>query len=78
MESESQLQNLKVHKAIRPDNILARFLKESSHVIAPILTLISFCSIPNDWKKANIAPIYKKENRNKPILYHLQNHRTYT
>jgi len=39
-EVRSQLQRLKVHKATSPDNISNKFLKEISHVIAPILTCI--------------------------------------
>ena len=35
---KKQLQDLNVHKAIGPDNIPARFLKETSYIIAPILT----------------------------------------
>ena len=69
-----QLQRLKVHKATGPDNISARFLKETSYVIAPILTHIfqvslSTGNIPNDWKEASIAPVFKRGSRNDPSNY---------
>ena len=66
---EKLLRNLKVNKSPGPDDIPARILKELAHEIAPVLTHIFIQSletgeIPEDWLKANIAPIYKKGNRN--------------
>lgn len=62
------LQNLNPHKATGPDGIPAYFLKECSNEIAPILTLIFQCSMqqgsmPDEWKTANIIPIFKKGDR---------------
>ena len=62
---EKLLRNLKVNKSPGPDDIPARILKELAHEIAPVLTHIFIQSletgeIPEDWLKANIAPIYKK------------------
>ena len=59
------LNNLNVNKATGPDRICARVLRETSSIIAPILTIIFQCSldtgiIPEDWKTANIVPIHKK------------------
>ena len=59
------LHNLNPHKATGPDGIPAYFLKECSIETAPILTLIFQCSIqqgsmPDEWKTANIIPIFKK------------------
>ena len=59
------LHNLNPHKDTGPDGIPVYFLKECSIEIAPILTLIFQCSIqqgamPDEWKTANIIPIFKK------------------
>ena len=58
------LNQLNPNKASGPDNISVRLLKETSSEIAPPLALIfqaSLCqqSIPDDWHKANVTPIYK-------------------
>ena len=68
------LQNLNPHKATRPDGIPAYFLKEFSNKIAPILTLIFQSSIhqgyiPDEWKTANIIPIFKKDDRTQTCNY---------
>ena len=65
------LNNLNINKA---DRICARVLRETSSIIAPILTIIFQCSldngiIPEDWKTANIVPIHKKNDRSKPANY---------
>jgi len=62
------LKSLKPHKASGPDEIGARVLKELHDDIAPILTTIFHHSlktgqVPNDWKQANVAPVYKKGDR---------------
>ena len=62
------LQNQNPHKATGSDGIPARFLKEFLNEISPILTLIFQCSIqqgsmPDEWKTANIIPIFKKGDR---------------
>ena len=68
------LANLNVHKAAGPDFITARILKETCHVVAPILKTI-FCSslltgvVPCDWRSANVIPIYKNGNRQNPGNY---------
>ena len=55
-------------KASGPDEIPNLLLKELSQEIAPILTFIfnqtlqQGC-VPQDWKEANIAPIYKKDDK---------------
>ena len=48
-----------------PDVIPARLLKEAADQLAPILTTIYRASlqqatVPEEWKKVNIAPIFKK------------------
>ena len=59
------LNNLKIHKAPGPDGLSARVLKECSSEIAPILSLIynealARGTVPDDWRQANVAPIFKK------------------
>ena len=48
-----------------PDGLSARVLKECSSEIAPILALIynetiAQGTVPDDWRQANVAPIFKK------------------
>ena len=59
------MNNLKIHKAPGPDGLSARVLKECSSEIAPILALIynetlAQGTVPDDWRQANVAPIFKK------------------
>ena len=59
------LKKLKEHKAAGPDKITARVLKELAQPIAPILRLIFQTSydtgiVPQEWREANVVPIYKK------------------
>ena len=59
------LRGLMAHKATGPDAIPARLLKEAADHLAPILTTIYRASlqqatIPEEWKKANVVPIFKK------------------
>jgi len=62
------------NKATGPDSISPRFLKEMAHPLAPALTLIFQASldqgtIPDDWKTANVTPIYKKGDKSQPSNY---------
>ena len=57
--------NLDVHKSHGPDDIPARFLKETSDSISLVLALIFNASLhqgklPIDWKNAFVVPIFKK------------------
>ena len=68
------LRNIKPHKAAGPDNISARILKETADQIAPALSLVCQASltqgcVPDDWKLANVAPIFKKGDRSKASNY---------
>jgi hypothetical protein len=63
------LKNLKPHKAAGPDNIRPLILKELYQEISPILTFIFQISLstgetPDEWKQANVVPIFKKGPRN--------------
>ena len=68
------LNSLNIHKAPGPDGLSARLLKESSSEIAPILTLVyngSFANstVPDDWRQANVAPVFKKCEKNDAANY---------
>ena len=67
-------QNLNPHKATGPDGISPRILKELAPELAPILSFIYQTSLntgklPQDWKTANISPIFKKGDRVKASNY---------
>ena len=71
---EKMLSKLKSHKAPGPDGITARVLKQLSTTIAPILCNIFKVSyessqIPEEWRQANVVPIYKKGDRTDPSNY---------
>ena len=70
------LNQLNSNKASGPDNISARFLRETSSEIAPALAFIFQASlyqqcIPEDWRKAYVTPVYKsgKKDRSKAENY---------
>ena len=71
---EKLLNKINPHEATGPDNISGRLLKEMQTQIAPILCLIfnkSYATgiIPDDWKHANVAPVYKKGDKHKLVNY---------
>ena len=70
------LNQLNPNKPSGPDNISARLLRETLSEIAPAFALIFQAllyqqSIPDDWCKANVTPIYKpgKKDRGKAENY---------
>ena len=68
------LRGLNPHKATGPDELSTRFLKEMAVPITPALTTIFQATldqghIPDDWKSANVAPIFKKGDKSKPSNY---------
>ena len=70
------LKNTKPNKAAGPDQIPAKFIKETGDQLAPALTLLFNASmhqsrIPDDWRHANVSPQYKtgKNNRSVPANY---------
>ena len=70
---EKLLMNLKPNKATGPDSLSPRILKELSSQIVPILTKIFQMSletgeIPEDWRKANVSPIFKKGEKTIPQI----------
>ena len=63
------LKNLDPNKAPGPDKIHGKILKNCASALCTPLTLLfqsSFytCNIPNDWKTANVVPVYKKGSKN--------------
>ncbi|XP_021351587.1 uncharacterized protein LOC110449208 [Mizuhopecten yessoensis] len=65
---EKLIREIKVSKASGPDNLANRVLQQCSNELAPAMTHISKQSIltgelPDDWRNANITPIFKKGNR---------------
>ena len=74
-EVQAVLGSLDSTKATGPDGIPARLLKETASVISPSLCKLYNKSLdqgifPQDWKLANIVPIYKKGQRE-----HTENYR---
>ena len=66
-EVKDILELLNISKAIGPDNLSARLLKEASDELSPIICQFFNKSLllnkfPNPWKIANVVPIFKKDN----------------
>lgn len=68
------LLKLKPYKATGPDGISARVMKEMAAVLAgPLCNIFNMSlehsSVPDDWRHANVTPIFKKGDRCKPENY---------
>ncbi|MCG8032702.1 MAG: reverse transcriptase domain-containing protein [Candidatus Thiodiazotropha taylori] len=68
------LQGLNPNKAAGPDRIKPLLLQKLSLEIAPILQVIftkslDEGSLPSDWLKANVSPIFKKGDKSSPANY---------
>ena len=73
---ERLLARLDPNKASGPDNISCRILKELAVALTPALTAIFNQSIhsgslPTEWTKVNVTPIYKKGNKKQAENYRL-------
>jgi hypothetical protein len=67
-EVSDLIHSLDVSKATGHDGISAKLLKRAGQSIVPSLTnIINLClsqsEIPNEWKKAEVIPLHKKETR---------------
>ncbi|CAM5075663.1 unnamed protein product [Natator depressus] len=68
------LEKLDVHKSMGPDALHPRVLRELADVIAEPLAIIFENSwrsgeVPDDWKEANVVPIFKKGKKEDPGNY---------
>ncbi|KFZ59191.1 RNA-directed DNA polymerase from mobile element jockey, partial [Antrostomus carolinensis] len=69
-----QLSNLDIHKPMGPDGMHPQVLRELAEVIARPLSIIFAKSwetgeVPEDWRKANVTPIFKKGKKEDPGNY---------
>ena len=68
------LKDLNPNKATGPDGASARILKETADIVTGPLTniyrkSIKTGTIPDDWRKANVIPIFKKGDKCKAENY---------
>ncbi|KFM12913.1 hypothetical protein AS27_00888, partial [Aptenodytes forsteri] len=68
------LRHLDAHKSQVPDGIHPRVLRELAEVLAKPLSIIYQQSwltgeVPDDWRLANVTPIYKKGRKEDPGNY---------
>ena len=71
---EAKINNLKINSAGGPDMIDSKVLKAASDIISyPLAVLFNRSMqegiVPQDWKDANICPIYKKGSKSSPNNY---------
>lgn len=71
---EKLLSNINPSKAGGPDQVPARFLKETAKAVSPMYTHLFRQSyeqghLPDTWTKAVVCPIYKKGSRSLPENY---------
>ncbi len=68
------LKCIKANKSPGPDLVTSMLLKQAGSSIVPSLTKLfnlslSNCSFPQSWKKANVVPIFKKDDNSNPTNY---------
>ena len=67
-EVRAVLQKLDVEKAVDPDNLSPRFLRQCAHELAgPITTIYNKClqdsRWPSAWKISSVVPVHKKDDK---------------
>ena len=65
---------LKEHKATGPDRIPTRLLKTLAEELTPVFSLffqasLDQCILPDDWKTADVVPVFKKGAKDKAENY---------
>ncbi|KFM04169.1 hypothetical protein AS27_10741, partial [Aptenodytes forsteri] len=68
------LRHLDTHKSVGPDGTHPRVLRELAEVLAKPLSIIYQQSwltgeVPDDWRLANVTPIYRKGRKEDPGNY---------
>ena len=71
---EAKVDALKPDSAAGPDNITARYLKETANVLSLPLSIVFKRSldegvVPDDWRRGNITPIFKSGSKMSPGNY---------
>ncbi|PKU29605.1 rna-directed dna polymerase from mobile element jockey- hypothetical protein [Limosa lapponica baueri] len=71
---QDHLAKLDIHKSMGPDGMHPQVLRELADVVAEPLSIIYERSwrtgeVPEDWRKANITPVYKKGKKEDPGNY---------
>lgn len=69
-----KINNLKPKSSCGPDNINNRFIKDFSKELIPALSIIfnrslETSTLPDDWRTANVTPIFKKGSKGKVSNY---------
>ena len=70
----SILKSLQVGKVCGPDMINNRILKEIADSVSPVLTdvfntSLSLAKVPDIWKRSNVSPVYKKDDKDNVANY---------
>ncbi|KFP33470.1 LINE-1 reverse transcriptase, partial [Colius striatus] len=71
---KDQLRNLDAHKSMGTDGMHPRVLRELVGVIAkPLFIIFSELwrtgEVPEDWRRANVTPVFKKGKKEEPGNY---------